>query len=174
VLFPMLAGPAAPLVFAGNLTANVTRNVWAFSVIFCGHFPDGTQTYEESVLETESRGGWYLRQVRGSANIEGPRWLHILTGHLSHQIEHHLFPDMPAPRYAEVAGEVRAICERYGVPYNSGTMPQQLSGAWRRILRLTLPNKPVAAETPVAAAPTTAPKATLRSITRNVWRRVAA
>jgi linoleoyl-CoA desaturase len=140
VLFPLLAGPAAPLVFAGNLTANLTRNVWAFSVIFCGHFPDGTETYPESVLQGESRGAWYRRQIRGSANIEGPGWLHVLTGHLSHQIEHHLFPDMPAPRYPEVAGEVRAICERHGVEYNSGPLSKQLGGAWRRILKLTLPS----------------------------------
>jgi fatty acid desaturase len=141
VLFPLLAGPAAPLVFAGNLTANLTRNVWAFSVIFCGHFPDGTETYPESVLQGESRGAWYRRQVRGSANIEGPRWLHVLTGHLSHQIEHHLFPDVPAPRYPEIASEVRAICERHGVAYNSAPLPKQLAGAWRRILKLTLPSK---------------------------------
>ncbi len=141
VLFPLLAGPAAPFVFAGNLTANVTRNIWAFSVIFCGHFPDGVATYPESVLENESRGAWYQRQVRGSANVEGPGWMHVLTGHLSHQIEHHLFPDMPAPRYAEIATEVRAICERYGVAYNSAPLPKQLAGAWRRILSLTLPSR---------------------------------
>jgi len=182
VLFPLLAGPAAPLVFAGNFTANVTRNVWAFSVIFCGHFPDGTETYPESVLENESRGEWYLRQVRGSANVEGPRWLHVLTGHLSHQIEHHLFPDMPAPRYAEISNEVRAICERYGVPYNTGTLPKQLGGAWRRILRLTLPNKSVTAATTtptaqaVAAPNTTGTTKTesVRKLTRQVWRRLAA
>jgi fatty acid desaturase len=150
VLFPLLAGPAAPLVFAGNLTANLTRNVWAFSVIFCGHFPDGTETYPESVLQGESRGAWYRRQIRGSANIEGPRWLHVLTGHLSHQIEHHLFPDMPAPRYPEIASEVRAICERYGVAYNSRPLPQQLAGAWRRILKLTLPNAALAHAAPLA------------------------
>jgi len=162
-LFPLLAGPAAPFVFAGNLTANVTRNVWAFSVIFCGHFPDGTALYPESVLENESRGAWYRRQVRGSANIDGPGWLHVLTGHLSHQIEHHLFPDLPAHRYPELAGEVRAICARHGVPYNTGTLSHQFAGAVRRIARLTLPNRqPVAAAAqpgPAAAAPAaTAPR----------------
>ncbi len=186
VLFPLLAGPAAPLVFAGNLTANVTRNIWAFSVIFCGHFPDGTQTYDESTLENESRGAWYLRQVRGSANIEGPSWMHVLTGHLSHQIEHHLFPDMPASRYPEIADEVRAICQRYGVAYNTGSMPQQLAGAWRRILRLTLPSKaattsttqPVAATTATpseaGAATRSSKTASVRNLTRQVWRRLAA
>ena len=49
------------------------------------------------------------------------RWLHVLTGHLSHQIEHHLFPDLPAARYPEMAPRVREICARYGQPYNTGS-----------------------------------------------------
>ena len=140
VLFPLLAGPGAPLVLLGNLAANVGRNVWAFSVIFCGHFPDGVRMYDEATLADESRGGWYLRQIGGSANLEGPAWFHLLTGHLSQQIEHHLFPDLPAWRYPGLSAEVRAVCERYGVEYHSGPLLGQLAGAWRRIFRHTLPS----------------------------------
>jgi len=45
----------------------------------------------------------------------GGRLFHILSGNLGHQIEHHLFPDLPAHRYAEISLEVRNICERYGI-----------------------------------------------------------
>ena len=120
VVFPLLAGPSAPFVLAGNLTANLARNVWSFMIIFCGHFPEGTHEFSEEEVENETRGGWYLRQMLGSANLTGSRLFHILSGNLSHQIEHHLFPDIPAHRYAEIATEVRAICERYGLPYNTG------------------------------------------------------
>ena len=140
VLFPLLAGPGAPLVLLGNLAANVGRNVWAFSVIFCGHFPDRVRMYDETALADESRGAFYLRQISGSANIEGAAWLHVLSGHLSQQIEHHLFPDLPAWRYPEVAAEVRAVCARYGVEYHSGPLIGQLAAAWRRILRHALPD----------------------------------
>jgi fatty acid desaturase len=140
VLFPMLAGPAAPAVVAGNLTANVVRNVWAFTVIFCGHFPDGVEMFSEEQKD-ETRGEWYLRQVRGSANIEGGKWMNILSGHLSHQIEHHLFPDLPAHRYPEMAAEVRAICEKHGVAYNSKPLGKQLKTVVQRILRCALPPK---------------------------------
>ena len=145
VLFPMLAGPNAPLVLTGNLSANLIRNVWAFLVIFCGHFPDGVEMYASPDGLGDGRGAFYLRQIRGSANIDGPRWLHVLTGHLSHQIEHHLFPDLPAHRYPEIAVEVRALCEKYGVPYNTGSLRSQLGGALRRIVRCALPPRPVAA-----------------------------
>jgi NADPH-dependent stearoyl-CoA 9-desaturase len=142
VVFPLLAGPAAPFVITGNLSANLIRNVWAFVVIFCGHFPDGVETFEPTDAADETEGAWFLRQIRGSANVEGPRWFHVLSGHLSHQIEHHLFPDLPACRYPEIAVEVRALCERYGIAYNTGSFAKQLGGAVRRIFRCALPPRP--------------------------------
>ncbi len=139
VLFPLLAGPFALHVLAGNAVANLARNIWAFAVIFCGHFPDGAETFPPEALEGETRGAFYLRQITGSANFEGSRLVHILSGHLSHQIEHHLFPDVPAHRYPEMAREVRAICEKYGVPYNSRSLGAQVASVAKKIVRLALP-----------------------------------
>ena len=141
VAFPLLAGPFAPFVFTGNLTANLMRNVWSYMIIFCGHFPDGTQEFTVEETQGESRGMWYFRQVLGSANLTGGKLFHILSGHLSHQIEHHLFPDMPAQRYSEIASEVQEICRRYGIPYNSGSLPKQFGTVVRKIIRLAVPSK---------------------------------
>jgi len=139
VAFPVLAGPGAPFVLTGNLSANALRNVWSFMIIFCGHFPDGTHEFSEAEVEQETRGGWYVRQMLGSANLTGGRWFHILSGNLSHQIEHHLFPDLPAHRYGEIAVEVREICERYGLPYNAGSLRKQFGSVVKKICRLALP-----------------------------------
>lgn len=139
VFFPALALANAPRVAFGNLLANGARNLWTYAVIFCGHFPEGVRVYEEAEAENESRGQWYLRQLNGSANIEGERWLHVLTGHLSHQIEHHMFPDIPAARYPEMAPRVREICTRYEQGYNTGSFRRQLSSVIGRIARLSLP-----------------------------------
>src|SRR5665213_2959066 len=141
VLFPALAGPGAPFVLAGNLTANLTRNVWSFMIIFCGHFPEGTEEFTEDEVQGETRGGWYVRQMLGSANLTGGRLFHLLSGNLSHQIEHHLFPDLPAHRYAEIATEVREICQRYGLPYNAGPLGRQFGSVVRKIGRLALPGR---------------------------------
>jgi fatty acid desaturase len=146
--FPALALGNAPRVFLGNLLANGTRNLWTFAVIFCGHFPEGVRVYTEAETEHETRGQWYARQLNGSANIEGSRWLHILTGHLSHQIEHHLFPDIPASRYPEMAPRVQEICARYGQSYNTGSFLRQLSSVIKRIVRLSLPGPKPAAKSP--------------------------
>jgi NADPH-dependent stearoyl-CoA 9-desaturase len=144
VFFPALALWNAPRVLAGNWLANLGRNLWTFAVIFCGHFPEGVRVYREEETHGESRGRWYLRQLGGSANIEGGSLFHLLTGHLSHQIEHHLFPDLPASRYPEIAPRVRALCARYGQAYSSGSFRHQLGSVAARILRLSLPgSKPI-------------------------------
>jgi linoleoyl-CoA desaturase len=144
VLFPLLALGNAPRVFVGNLTANVIRNVWTNVIIFCGHFPEGARVYTQAETRNESRGAWYLRQLQGSANIEGGRLFHVMTGHLSHQIEHHLFPDLPAHRYPEIAPRVRAICAKYRLPYNTGTLWEQYGSVLRKIFTYALPSRSAA------------------------------
>jgi linoleoyl-CoA desaturase len=139
LVFPALTGPLFPLTLLGNATANLVRNVWAFSIIFCGHFPSGVQTFTREETADETRGEWYVRQVLGSANIRGGRLFHILSGNLSHQIEHHLFPDLPAHRYPEIAPGVEALCHRYGVPYNTGGFFHQIGTVWRKICTFALP-----------------------------------
>jgi len=140
VLFPLLAGPFFLYVAAANLAANLLRNVWTFVIIFCGHFPSGVHVFSADQVDGESRGQWYVRQVLGSCNIGGGALFHVLSGNLSHQIEHHLFPDMPSNRYPEVAPRIRALCARYGVPYNSGSFTRQFGTTVLKILRFTLPS----------------------------------
>jgi linoleoyl-CoA desaturase len=125
--------------FKANFLANIVRNVWAHSIIFCGHFPDQTYTFSEAEVAEETRGAWYVRQLLGSANIDGSPLFHFLSGNLSFQVEHHLFPDMPSSRYVEIAPRVREICVRYGLPYNTGPFSRQLGTVHRTILRLALP-----------------------------------
>jgi linoleoyl-CoA desaturase len=137
--FPALAGPNFLPVLLGNLTANLVRNVWAHTIIFCGHFPEGAEFFTEDRLEGETRGEWYVRQILGSCNIEGGPAIHMMSGNLSHQIEHHLYPDMPSNRYAQVAPRVRELCSRYGVPYSSASLPRQTASVWKKIFKLSLP-----------------------------------
>ena len=141
VAYPALAlalvpfvGWWAPLAVLGaNFAANLIRNIWTFLIIFCGHFPAEVQSFDEAEATNESRGQWYLRQLLGSANISGSRPFHVLSGNLSHQIEHHLFPDIPARRYPELSHEIREVCERHGLQYNTGRMSKQLMSVARQL-----------------------------------------
>ncbi|MDF1820973.1 MAG: acyl-CoA desaturase [Alcanivoracaceae bacterium] len=143
LVFPLLGGPLFLPILAGNALANIMRSLWTYMIIFCGHFTADVDVFPKSVMNGESRGQWYLRQIRGSSNLRGGKLFHILTGNLSHQIEHHLFPTLPANRYGDIAPEVRAICRRYGVHYNTGSLWLQFGQVIWRILRYSFPSKPV-------------------------------
>jgi linoleoyl-CoA desaturase len=142
VVFPLLSGRSWRRTLAANVTANVVRNLWSHSVIMCGHFPEGVETFEQKSLDhKETKAEWYLRQMLGSANISGSKAMHLMSGNLSHQIEHHLFPDLPSNRYYEIAPEVRDLFQRYGLSYNARPLPQQVASAWHKVVRLSLPNR---------------------------------
>ncbi len=141
MFFPLVTLPVAPIVLAGNVSANLIRNIWSSTIIFCGHFTQDAETFSEAECENESRGHWYLRQLTGSSNFTGPSWMHTLSGHLSYQIEHHVFPDLPAHRYREIAPKVQAICEKYGIHYNTGSFARQYGTVLKRIARFSLPDR---------------------------------
>ncbi len=142
VVHPALSIPTGSFVptLVANFTANVVRNLWSHSIIMCGHFPEGVETFEKTSIEGETRGEWYVRQMLGSANISGSKALHVMSGNLSHQIEHHLFPDLPSNRYAEVAPKVRAIFDDYGLNYLARPLVPQVYSAWHKVVRLSFPN----------------------------------
>ncbi|MDO9380836.1 MAG: acyl-CoA desaturase [Nocardioidaceae bacterium] len=141
VVYPALTGPYFMRTIAANASANLMRNVWSYLIIFCGHFPDGAVHFTEEELEDETRAEWYLRQMLGSANFEGGRFLHLMSGQLGYQIEHHLFPDLPSNRYAEISVQVRDLCARYDIPYTTGPLHRQYGQVLRTIMKMTLPDR---------------------------------
>ena len=124
-----------------NAVANVIRNVWSNAVIFCGHFPDGAEKFTKTDMVGETKGQWYLRQMLGSANFEGGPALRFMSGNLCHQIEHHLYPDLPSNRLHEISFRVREICDKYDLPYTTGSFLLQYGKTWRTIAKLSLPDR---------------------------------
>jgi NADPH-dependent stearoyl-CoA 9-desaturase len=153
VVYPALSGPGWQATMTANATANLIRNVWSYAIIFCGHFPDGALHFTEEELEDETRPEWYLRQLLGSANFTGSRLLHVLSGSLGFQIEHHLFPDLPSNRYPEIAVKVQALCEKYDLPYTTGPLWKQYGQALRTITKLSLPNSMTSSDQPEPPTP---------------------
>ncbi|MEV6770437.1 fatty acid desaturase [Nocardia sp. NPDC051030] len=141
VIYPALTGPAWKSTLKANASANLIRNLWAYAVIFCGHFPDGAEKFAQEQFENEPQGEWYLRQMLGSANFEAGPVMGLMSGNLSYQIEHHLFPDIPSNRYPEVSLKVRALCDKYDLPYTTGSLGKQYLLAFRTIHKLALPDQ---------------------------------
>ncbi len=141
LLFPALSGRRWRRTLVANLSANVLRNVWAYAVIVCGHFVDGAEKFTPSAVENETKPDWYLRQLLGSANFDAGPVMAFMSGNLCYQIEHHLFPDLPSNRYAEIAVRVRAILAEYDLPYTTGPLPRQFWHTMRTIWKLALPDR---------------------------------
>jgi fatty acid desaturase len=141
VLFPAMSRSRWRRTASANVIANLVRNLWAYVVIFCGHFPDGVQKFTADVLKNEDRPEWYLRQMLGAANFKAGPLLAFSSGNLCYQIEHHLFPDLPSNRYAQIAVRVRALCDKFDLPYISGSLAHQYLQTLRTVHRLALPDR---------------------------------
>jgi fatty acid desaturase len=145
IAFPALTavspGASFKSTLKANAVANLIRNVWSNAVIFCGHFPDGAEKFTKTDMIGETKGQWYLRQMLGSANFDAGPALRFMSGSLSHQIEHHLFPDLPSNRYPEIRVRVRELCDKYDLPYTTCSFLVQYGKTWRTIAKLSLPDK---------------------------------
>jgi len=140
VLFPALSLTRWRRTLGANVVANLLRNLWAYVVIFCGHFPDGAEKFTADVLDDESKAEWYLRQMLGAANFKAGPLLAFSSGNLCYQIEHHLFPDLPSNRYPQIAERVRSLCDKYDLPYTTGSIVRQYLLTLRTIHKLALPD----------------------------------
>jgi fatty acid desaturase len=141
VVFPALAGRNWKYTLRANVVANLIRNYWSYMVIFCGHFPDGAEKFTKDEFENETQGEWYLREMLGSANFNAGPVLAFMSGNLCYQIEHHLFPDLPSNRYREISVRVRELCEKYDLPYTTGSLGRQYWQSFWTIFKLALPDK---------------------------------
>jgi fatty acid desaturase len=153
VVYPALSGRQWKTTMVANAAANLTRNLWSYVIIFCGHFPDGALHFTEEEIEDETRAEWYLRQILGAANFKGGPLLHIMSGNLGFQIEHHLYPDLPSNRYAEISVRVRELCAKYDIPYTTGPLYKQYGQALRTIIKLSVPNGWTSSDQPEPPTP---------------------
>jgi NADPH-dependent stearoyl-CoA 9-desaturase len=141
LLFPALSRSRWRRTLAANVAANVARNLWAYVVIFCGHFPDGAEKFTPAALEGEGRAEWYLRQMLGAANFKAGPVMAFSSGNLCYQIEHPLFPDLPSNRYAQISERVRDLCDKYDLPYTTGPLARQYLLTLRTIVKLAFPDR---------------------------------
>ncbi len=119
VLIPMLFIPLGPIavinVWINTLLAEIIANLHSFLVIVPNHVGDDILLFEEA---SNTKDEFFLRQITGSTNFKtGGDFNDFLHGWLNYQIEHHLWPDLPASQYQRLQPQVKALCEKYGIPY---------------------------------------------------------
>lgn len=121
-LLPLAFLPLGPFasvnVLLNSLMAELLTNIHTLVVVGPNHTGDDLHRFDS---RPSSRAEYYRRQVLGSTNYatggvggDLEDYAHLW---LNYQIEHHLFPDLPMSKYQEAQPKVRAICEKYGIPY---------------------------------------------------------
>jgi fatty acid desaturase len=103
-------------VVLNYILADILCNVHTFAIVIPNHAGTDMYLYTSSVLANSDE--WLLRQCISSTNYTlGTDVVDYLHGWLNYQIEHHLFPDLSAYEYQLIHADVRATCEKYGIPY---------------------------------------------------------
>ena len=112
----LLLGPwAAFSMLCNSLIAEALCNFHTFLMVGPNHTADDLYRFDKA---PEGRGERYLFQVISTANYNtGSELTDYAHLWLNYQIEHHLFPDIPMLKYRALQPEVRALCEKHGIPY---------------------------------------------------------
>ena len=109
-----------------TVAANVVRNFWLQTIVFCGHLPDGREHLLRGAVRGESRGrAGTCASCSGSCNLDGGRLFHLMTGQPVLPDRAPSVPGHPEQPLRQIAPRVRAVCERYGLPYTSGRLGRQ-------------------------------------------------
>jgi fatty acid desaturase len=100
------------------IMAEVWCNIHTFLIIVPNHAGKDMYGYTTSVDRQSDE--WLLRQTISSTNYNrGDDITDVLHGWLNYQIEHHVYPSLSMREYQLVHKEVKAVCDKYGIPYVS-------------------------------------------------------
>jgi hypothetical protein len=113
----LLLGPGAYVnALISLLLADILTNAHSFLVIATNHAGRDMYKFESGCIPNSPT--FFVRQVISSVNFKtGGDVNDFLHGWLNYQIEHHVWPNLSALSYQRAQPELRAICERHGVPY---------------------------------------------------------
>jgi len=96
--------------------ADVLTNIHSFIIIATNHAGSDLYKFDEGCKPNSAT--FYMRQVVSSANFRtGGDMNDFWHGWLNYQIEHHVWPNLSALSYQKAQPELKAICDKHGVPY---------------------------------------------------------
>ena len=113
---------ALPFLFLGwkealglTLLAEILTSIYVIAQTVVNHELPETTQHQHQLQPGEDWGAW---QMCTSHNWRtGSRWANALSGGLSHQIEHHLFPEVHYRHYPWIAEIVREEAKEFKLPY---------------------------------------------------------
>lgn len=142
ILFPLMPQASYPKVALGNFLAKLFQNTYLEMILAISHLHKDAYTFPDS--DGETKGEYYLRQILSTCNFESSydSMYNVVYGGINTHIEHHLFPDLPPNRLREVAPKVKAVCEKYSIPYRDGSFFGQFLGVVENAFIHSFPIEP--------------------------------
>jgi linoleoyl-CoA desaturase len=114
----VLLGYSAGLIIGGFLLMHAIGGFLLSTVFQLAHVVEGAKfplPNEAGEIETE----WAIHQMETTADFgHGNKLLTWFAGGLTHQVEHHLFPEICHIHYPKIAPIVEQTAKEFGVPYN--------------------------------------------------------
>merc|ERR1719235_1655766 len=129
---PLLLVPGVGRALYATAVANLAlsdalSNIHSFIIIATNHCGDDMYKFESSCAPRS--GTFYMRAVTSSSNFRTANGVgkpvhgftadlnDFLHGWLNYQVEHHAWPQLSMLSYQKAAPQLRAICDKYNVPY---------------------------------------------------------
>jgi fatty acid desaturase len=114
-MFLPLGKWAVVSVLVNSVLAELLTNLHSFVMIAPNHAGEDLYQFDSPIAD---RDEFSIRQIIGSTNYAcGSDVGDFLQGWLNYQVEHHLWPNVPLLAYQRMQPRVKALCEKYGVPY---------------------------------------------------------
>ena len=116
LLVPGVGSTLFAHAIANLVLAELLTNVHGFVTIVTNHAGEDLYRFDDEVKP--KTGSFYVRQIVSSVNYAtGTDPIDFSHGWLNYQIEHHVWPDLSMLQYQRGAPQLKAICEKHGVPY---------------------------------------------------------
>ncbi|HMP30834.1 MAG TPA: fatty acid desaturase, partial [Saprospiraceae bacterium] len=135
LILPMIFVAKWYIILLGFLTMHMVAG-FIITVIFqLAHVVEGTQHHhieEGPVMENT----WAKHQIQTTANFSTKnKLLTWLIGGLSHQIEHHLFPNISHVHYPQISKIIKSTVTEFGLPYHEYSQMSTALASHLRMLR---------------------------------------
>lgn len=107
--------------------AHTTVGMLYLNTVFAGNHYDLESFDEDEIKDIPFAD----LQIRTTRNYAGGLWASFVFGGMEHQIEHHLFPQMPRRGLRRAAPLVRAFCQARGLPYREEPFARAIGAVLR-------------------------------------------
>lgn len=111
-------GYSAGLIIGGFFWMHAIGGFFLSTVFQLAHVVENT-TFPMPDDKGEIDNEWAIHQMETTADFgHNNKFLTWFAGGLTHQVEHHLFPEICHIHYPKIANIVKETAEEFGVPYN--------------------------------------------------------